>query len=126
MEAENRRARPTRVEPPRVQEFGDVTVLSFFDDITIGRGDEMLRDCVAQLLGNDRIRIVLDLQGVRRMDSAGVGELVACYKRTTAAGGALKLLNLPAAIEDLLHVAKLNFLFESFTDETQAVASFES
>ena len=109
---------------PRIQQHGDVTVLSFFGNVTIGRGDEALRACVAELLESGRTRIVLDLQGVPRMDSAGVGELVACYKRAQEEGGALKLLSLPSPIEDLLQVSKLSYVFEIFSDEKQAIESF--
>jgi len=111
-------------DAPQTRRHGDVTVLSFHDDITIGRGDVILRDRVAELLEQGRVRIVLDLEGVSRMDSAGVGELVACYKRAKEEGGGLKLLNLPPAIDDLLQVSKLNHVFEIFRDEQEAVDSF--
>ena len=111
---------------PRIEQHGDVSVLSFFHDITIGRGDVVLRDCVVELLEQDRLRIVLDLEGVSRMDSAGVGELIACYKRIKEQGGTIKLLNPNQPIVDLLDVAKLSFLFEIFFDAQTAIGSFES
>ncbi len=101
-----------------------VVILDLSGDIVIGEGEVELRERVNALLENKQRHILLNFANVTRVDSAGVGELVACYKRTTAANGALKLLNLPEPVSDLLRLTRLRELFEIHDNEEQALAAF--
>ncbi|MFQ5878537.1 MAG: STAS domain-containing protein [Acidobacteriota bacterium] len=103
---------------------GNVTVLDLSGKITIGEGDLRLREAVSALLEEGRLRIVLNLQGVSYMDSAGIGELVACYKRARDKGAVLKLLNPSGKVQDLLVLTRLQEIFEIFRDEREALTSF--
>jgi anti-sigma B factor antagonist len=58
------------------------------------------------------------------MDSAGIGELVACYKRAKEKGGTVKLLNPSGKVLDLLTLTKLEEVFETYRQEQEAVGSF--
>ena len=66
---------------------GDVTVVDLNGKITIGEGDVILRDSLDKILKEDAKKILLNLSRVSYMDSAGIGELVACYKRSRERGG---------------------------------------
>ena len=68
--------------------------------------------------------ISLDAYDVTYMDSSGIGELVAAYTTIATAGGELKLLNLAKRVHELLNITKLYTIFETFEDESSAVASF--
>ena len=70
--------------------------------ITIGEGDIVLREKVDELLDEGQTQIVLNLEKVTYMDSAGIGELVACYKRAKEKGGTVKLLDPSGKVLDLL------------------------
>ena len=59
-----------------------------------------------------------------RIDSSGVGELVGCYTTATHKGAKLKLQNLPPKISDVLTVTQLITVFDVFTNEKEALASF--
>ena len=61
-----------------VRDVGSVAIIDLDGNITIRRGDIMLRDMVTELLGNGRKQIVLNLAEVGYMDSGGIGEMVAC------------------------------------------------
>ena len=50
-----------------------------------------LRETLSSALGDGRERVLLDLQQVEFIDSAGVGLLVTGQRRAAAAGGALAL-----------------------------------
>ena len=69
--------------------------------ITIGVGDVALRRQIFDLLDIGHSRILLNLVGVSYMDSAGIGELIACYKRVLEKGGSIKLLNPSGKVYDL-------------------------
>ena len=103
---------------------GKVTVVDLSGKITIGEGDIKLRDAVSALLDEGRKSILLNMGGVSYMDSAGIGELVACYKRATEKGASLKLINPTGKVQDLLVLTKLQEIFEIFRDEREALTSF--
>lgn len=107
-----------------VRSEGEVSVVDLSGKITIGEGDVVLRETVETLLKEGRSKIVLNLARISYMDSAGIGELVACYKRSREKGGQLKLLNPSGKVYDLLQLTKLEEIFESFRDEGEAIQSF--
>jgi len=108
----------------RVRQVGQVAVVDIEGKITIGEGDMVLRDRVVELLDKGSHAIVLNLERVTYMDSAGIGELVACYKRAKEKGGTVKLLNPSGKVLDLLTLTKLEEVFETYRQEQEAVGSF--
>jgi anti-sigma B factor antagonist len=107
-----------------VRTVGQVSVVDLQGKITIGEGDVVLRDKVQELLDGGHKKILLNLEKVSYMDSAGIGELVACFKRSREKGGTVKLLRPSGKVEDLLQLTKLWEVFEIFSEEAPAVASF--
>jgi len=99
-------------------------VLDLSGKITIGEGDSLLREQVHNLLEAGHSKILLNLEAVSYMDSAGIGELVACYKRAREKGGTVKLLRPSGKVQDLLVLTKLEEVFENYPDEKAAIASF--
>src|SRR4026209_3026288 len=104
---------------------GDVVVLDLKGRITMGEGDEMLKDKVNSLVNQGRKKIVLNLAEVPYVDSAGLGEVVRTYTTVSRQGGSLKLLNLTKRITDLLSITKLLTVFETFDSESEALKSYE-
>ena len=107
-----------------VRKLGRVAVLDIAGKITIGEGDVLLREKVQELLDAGETRILLNLEKVKYMDSAGIGELVACYKRAKEKEGTVKLLNPSGKVYDLLQLTKLEEVFDTFRDEGEALGSF--
>lgn len=105
---------------------GDVTVLDLRGKMTLGEGDELLKDKINSMLANGRKKLILNLEGVPYIDSAGLGEIVRTYTTVSRQGGSLKLLNLTKRIEDLLSITKLLTVFETFDTEGEAVQSFSA
>src|SRR5436190_20234916 len=105
---------------------GDVMVLDLKGKITLGEGDELLKDKVNSLVNQGHKKIVLNLADVPYIDSAGLGEIVRTYTTVSRQGGNLKLLNLTKRITDLLAITKLLTVFETFDAETEAVRSFSA
>jgi anti-sigma B factor antagonist len=105
---------------------GDVIVLDLKGKITLGEGDELLKDKVNSLVNQGHRKIVLNLADVPYIDSAGLGEIVRTYTTVSRQGGSLKLLNLTKRITDLLSITKLLTVFETFESESEAVRSFSA
>ena len=109
-----------------VRMVGPVSIIDLSGKITIGEGDVVLRDRVSELLDNDQKHILLNLAKVSYMDSAGIGELVACYKRAREKDGNVKLLNPSGKVYDLLQLTKLEEVFETYKNEGEALVSFNT
>jgi len=103
---------------------GDVVVLDLKGRVTLGDGDELLKDKVNSLVNRGFKKIVLNLAEVPYVDSAGLGEIVRTYTTVSRQGGSLKLLNLTKRISDLLSITKLLTVFETFDTESEAIKSF--
>ena len=106
--------------------IGDVKVLDLKGKITLGEGDELLKDKVNSLVNQGTKKIVLNLAEVPYIDSAGLGEIVRTYTTVSRQGGSLKLLNLTKRITDLLSITKLLTVFETFESENDAIRSFSA
>jgi anti-sigma B factor antagonist len=105
---------------------GDVIVLDLKGKVTLGDGDQLLKDKINSLVNQGQRKILLNLEGVPYIDSAGLGEIVRTYTTVSRQGGSLKLLNLTKRIQDLLAITKLLTVFETFDSESEAVRSFSA
>lgn len=101
-----------------------VEIISLQGKITIGAGDSQLREVITNAVNNGKNKILLDMSQVTTIDSSGIGELVGSYTTVTNRGGKLKLLHLPAKLNELLHVTQLITVFEVHENEQEAVNSF--
>jgi anti-sigma B factor antagonist len=106
------------------RKVGNVTVLDLKGKLTLGDGDEMMRNKINGLIQAGAKNIVLNLGDVPYIDSAGLGEVVRAYTTVKRHEGMLKLLNLTKRIQDLLAITKLLTVFDTFDNENEAVKSF--
>ena len=104
----------------------DVTILDLKGKMTLGEGDELLKDKINSLASQGHKKLVLNLEAVPYIDSAGLGEIVRTYTSISRQGGKLKLLNVSKRIQDLLVITKLITIFDSYENENEAVASFSA
>ena len=90
----------------------------FFDEESTS-----LRVRVKDLLDKSR-QIVLDLGNVTRIDSSGLGTLVALHASARRIGGDIKLVNLGNHVKEALQITRLVTVFEVFDKAEDAIASF--
>jgi anti-sigma B factor antagonist len=107
------------------RQAGDVTILDLSGEVRIGEGSISLRDSIRNLADQNKKKVLLNLAGVKYMDSSGVGELIANYTTISRQGGHLKLLNLTDRIQNLLVITKLLTVFDSYDNEAEALKSFQ-
>lgn len=104
---------------------GDVTILDMNGSVRMGEGAISLRNSIRGLVDGGKKKILLNLGGVKNIDSSGIGELIANYTTVSRDGGQLKLLNLTDKIQNLLVITKLLTVFDSFDNEAEALNSFK-
>jgi len=71
-----------------------------------------------------QVKILLNLEQVRMVDSSGLGVIVAAYTSVQRKGGRIALLKVGGNIKSLIVMAKLMTIFDRYDDEDEAVASF--
>ena len=89
-------------------------------------GDENIgfRTAIDNLLAAGATRIVVNLEQVNYVDSAGLGALIEAHRKTKVIGGRLMLTNLRPNFKQALEMAKLLTIFETSPTEAAAVAGF--
>jgi len=107
-----------------VREAGKIRVIELKGRITLGAGDLELRKVVQDEIDKGNLLIALNLAGVEYIDSAGLGELVACKKRASAKGGDVKLIMPSESVYKVLSIVSLHLVFEIFDSEAKAIGSF--
>jgi len=83
-----------------------------------------MREAIHAAIAGGARKLLVDMKDVSTIDSSGVGELVGCYTTATHKGAKLKLMSLPPKISDVLTVTQLITVFDVYTDEKDALASF--
>lgn len=99
-----------------------VTVVDLEGKITIGRGDVALRDAVNAAIDDGSRRVLLNLEKVKSMDSSGMAELGAAYRRMEELDGTIALCNLPANVAEILRMTQIVTVFDVYASEDEAIA----
>ena len=76
-----------------VRHSGDVAIVDVSGPITLGEGTGLVRATIKDVIAKGHKNILVNLQKVGYIDSAGLGELVGTYATVSNLGGHIKLLN---------------------------------
>jgi anti-sigma B factor antagonist len=109
---------------PEVRDRGDVSIIDLPGRITHSSGDFEMRQTIQSLLDQGKRKLLVNLEKCTFMDSAGIGELVACHKRAVEKGGVIKIMGANEKMLDLLTITKLITVFDVYKTETEALHSF--
>ena len=109
----------------RQRQAGDVVILDLNGEVRIGDSATALRGAIRGLIASGNKKILLNLAGVKYIDSSGIGELIANYTTVGRGGGQLKLLSLTEKVQDLLVITKLLTVFDVYEEESEALSSFK-
>ena len=107
-----------------IRDTDDAAILDMSGRVTLGEGLADFRDSIREALEGDQKNILLNLAEVTYIDSSGLGQMIGSYATVTNRGGQMKLLNLQKRVNDLLQITKLLTVFETYSDEKAALASF--
>lgn len=108
----------------RRREQEGILILQLKGRLTFGPEDLLLNDELRYALAARSSHLVIDLGGVDKIDSAGLGTLLYARAELRKAGGGLALANLHPAHMKALLVARLETVFDVFADAQDAVNSF--
>lgn len=108
------------------RQIDDVVVLDLQGPLTSGVGDEALRESINSNLVEGACKILINLSGVDRIDSTGIGQLVASIKMASRFGSSIKLVRINNKVRHILNLSKLLPLLDFYEDEGDALRSFAS
>jgi anti-sigma B factor antagonist len=83
-----------------------------------------LGSALNERINQGTINMVVDLAKVDYMSSGGLRELVAALKRVKKDGGDLRLCAPSPRVREVLQLAGLDSLFQTFDEQVHAVGSF--
>ncbi len=106
------------------REVDGVSILALEGRIVLGEESNALREGVKSLLAKNKKQIVLNMDNVTYIDSAGLGTLVAAHHSARSQDASLRLSNLGSKFQEVLQVTKLLTVFEVYDSEAAAVRSF--
>lgn len=107
-----------------VLKHGEVTSVALLGALVLGPPVDSLRQTLENLGAHGEIQVVLGLADVIKLDSSGIGLLVKALQLSKAAGGSVKLVNPSKIVLQTLTMCRLLPLFEVFSEEQDAIASF--
>ena len=114
--------RPCRVV---TRESGNVGILQVRGRLDPSGATDPLEAAINALVEKGTTNILMDLRSVSYISSTGIGSIIKAYRSVMRKDGHVKLLNPSQCVRNILSISKLDGMFEIFTDEKEAVASFE-
>ena len=106
------------------REVDGVSVVALDGRIVLGEESNALREKVKGLITSGKKKIVLNMDNVTFIDSAGLGTLVAAHHSAKSQGAGLRLCHLGNKFQEVLQITKLMTVFDVYNTEAEAVASF--
>ena len=108
------------------REVGGVSVVALDGRIVLGDESNALRVKLKSLIAEGKKQIVLNMDNIKYIDSAGLGILVAAHCSAKTQGASLRLCHLGSKFQEVLQITKLLTVFEVCDTEAAAVASFSN
>lgn len=107
-----------------VRQVDEVLVVDLEGRLVAGTGEELLRDVMNELLAEGWKKILLNLSNVDRIDSAGIGEVVASSRLALRLGSRVKVLQGAGRVREVLRLSHVLPLLDPYDDEEAALAAF--
>lgn len=100
-----------------------VAVLSLTGKMMGGPETTALHDHIRGLMKDGISKVVIDLGGVKWINSSGLGVLMAAMTTLKNSEGQMKLANVTEKVESLLMITQLIRIFDTFDSVDRAVSS---
>lgn len=107
------------------ESFGDVTVLILVGTLMGEPEASEFQRRKFDLLEANRKKLVLDLSGLKLINSYGLGTLIAALMFTRKRGGDIRLASVSNVISHVIQTVQLDKIFEIFETVEEAVQSFQ-
>ena len=103
---------------------GNVAILNLSGKMMGGPETIALHDHIRGLIKDGILKVVIDLGGVKWINSSGLGVIMAAMTTLKNSNGFMKLACVADKVESLLLITQLMRIFETYETVERAVASF--
>ena len=103
------------------RDANEAVVIDIIGELTVGSDKERLLEIVRKKIEAGRRLLVINMSQCRRVDSAGIGELVACLVTATRHDATLRLSNIPGQIYGIMKITNVLKSFDVFETEQSAL-----
>jgi anti-sigma B factor antagonist len=107
------------------REVDGVTVVTLEGRIVLGEESHSFREKLKSLLVEGKKKIVLNMAGIKYIDSSGLGALVAAHYSAKTQSASMRLCNLGGKFYEVLQITKLLTVFDVYDSEAAAVDSIQ-
>lgn len=101
-----------------------ITILELSGNLLGEKDATPILDAVGLSLENNSNQFVIDLAGMKYINSTGLSVLLNILTKSKGAGGGLVLVAIPEQLSDLLTITKLSEVFPKAASKEEAIASF--
>lgn len=108
-----------------VRYSGNVAIIDLSGRIMRAAGSSVVSDAIKSELQQGHKNILLNLNGIDYIDSSGIGAMASAFITVSKLGGNMKLLTTQPRVNSLLQVTRLYTVFVTFSEENEALASFQ-
>jgi anti-sigma B factor antagonist len=110
----------------RVRDVGEFAILELTGRLTVNDQPGLLKESVNDAMGRGARTVLIDLSGVRYIDSTRLGELITAHITISRLGGKLRLVGTPDAILELLAISGLDGIFPRYATIEDATAELRA
>jgi anti-sigma B factor antagonist len=103
---------------------GGIAVLEPKGEIVGGDETDEVHEAIEELIKEENKKLVVDLAKVNYMNSSALGMLAWAHTNYAKRGGRIVLASLEKNIQNIFVITKLSLVFDVYTDQREAVASF--
>ncbi len=91
----------------KVENKGEQVIIKFTADL-VASSVEDLRDVLKKLISDKINKMIMDFEGIEKIDSMGIGLLVSTHNALSEREAVLEVINLSSDLLDLFTVMRLN------------------
>ena len=106
-----------------VRRLEKVTIFDVTGHIDLANSPEIRKTLLKELREMKTPRVIMNLKGVKYIDSSGVASLVEGLKASRDLGSRFILFGLSGSAREVLQLSRLLKVFEVYDDEEQALTS---
>src|SRR5271156_1149531 len=101
-----------------------ISVVALDGRIVLGEESTALREKLKGLIAAGKQKIVLNMDNVTYIDSAGLGTLIAAHVSAKNKGASVRLCHLGKKFHEVLQITKLLTVFDVYDTQAAAISSF--
>lgn len=102
---------------------GNIDIINLQGRLDINSASD-LKEASREIIDKKNCRLILNMEKVDFVNSAGLGALVSLFKDARSSRGEIRLVNLAPYVKEIFDITQLSSIFNIYDDEKAALSSF--